>query len=254
MEMPPRIDRFAPDAVFCWPPLIEEDPGYRAEVFSAGEGRKVRKTFLSSEEARRWRADTEAALRDGRLIAVRPVSFRSAAHGFLDGIGDGSIRNRSGDRYKPGAIREYERALRLRLLPAVGPHKLADIRRADLQLLVGRWLAEGLDPSNAARAIYRNAIANEQVAVNPTTGLQLPAVRGRRERAASPSEAAALINALPDRDQALWATFFYAGLRLGEARALRWQDVDLPAGVIRVERGWDPVAGPIGQRAGQGDE
>jgi hypothetical protein len=28
-------------------------------------------------------------------------------------------------------------------------------------------------------------------------------------------------------------------------RALRVDDVDLAAGVIHVERGWDPVAGPI---------
>jgi len=37
----------------------------------------------------------------------------------------------------------------------------------------------------------------------------------------------------------------YAGLRLGELRALRVEDVDLANGVIRVERGWDPVEGEI---------
>jgi site-specific recombinase XerD len=91
-------------------------------------------------------------------------------------------------------IREYERALRLRLLPALRAHKLADIRRSDLQRLVGRRLAEDLDPSTirntiiTARAIYRHAIAADQVTVNPTTGLQLPAVRGKRERVASPAQ------------------------------------------------------------------
>jgi integrase len=233
-------------------------PGYRAEVFSARDGRKLRKTFSTPEDARRWRAGTETAIRDGRLIAKRPLTFRKAAQDFLDGIGDGSIRNRSGDRYKPSAIRSYEIALRTRLVPALGAHKLADIRRADLQRLVARWLADGQGPStirntlNAACAIYRHAVANEQVAVNPTTGLQLPAVRGRRERVVAPFEAAVLIAALPEQDQALWATFFYTGLRLGEARALRWQDVDLAAGVIRVERGWDPVAGPIDPKSSAG--
>jgi integrase len=233
-------------------------PGYRAEVFDARSGRKIRRTFPTPDEAKRWRADTESALRDGRLLANRPVTFRKVADAFLTGIRDGSIRNRSGDPYKPGVIREYERALRLRLLPALGAHKLADIRRADLQRLVGRWLADDLDPSTirntiiTARAIYRHAIATDQVTVNPTTGLALPAVRGKRERVASPREAAALIDALPEQDQALWAAFFYAGLRLGEARALRWQDVDLPAGVIRVERGWDPMAGPIEPKSSAG--
>jgi integrase len=34
----------------------------------------------------------------------------------------------------------------------------------------------------------------------------------------------------------------YAGLRLGELRALRVDDLDLASGVISVERGWDPSA------------
>jgi integrase len=58
----------------------------------------------------------------------------------------------------------------------------------------------------------------------------------------SPNLAAKLLAALPDEDRALWATAFYAGLRRGELLSLRWQDVDLPAGVIRVERAWDPQA------------
>jgi integrase len=56
-----------------------------------------------------------------------------------------------------------------------------------------------------------------------------------------------LIAALPVGERALWATAFYAGLRRGELRALRWSDVDLEAGVIHVCRGWDddPEVGEI---------
>jgi len=50
---------------------------------------------------------------------------------------------------------------------------------------------------------------------------------------------------VPAGDRALWATALYAGLRRGELQALRWTDVDLDAGLIRVERSWDPKAGPI---------
>jgi integrase len=82
--------------------------------------------------------------------------------------------------------------------------------------------------------------------INPTAGLTLPAVRGRRDRIASPTEAAALLAALDnEHDRAVWATALYAGLRLGELQALRAEDVDLPAGVIRVERSWDKVEGEI---------
>jgi integrase len=40
----------------------------------------------------------------------------------------------------------------------------------------------------------------------------------------------------------LWATALYAGLRAGELAALKWEDVDLLKGIIRVDRSYDPKA------------
>jgi integrase len=37
----------------------------------------------------------------------------------------------------------------------------------------------------------------------------------------------------------------YAGLRRGELRAMRWEDVSFDDGVIRVRRSWDDVEGAI---------
>jgi integrase len=55
------------------------------------------------------------------------------------------------------------------------------------------------------RAIFRRALARGEIAVNPTTGLELPAVEGSRDRIASPLEAAALLAALPERDRSRFA-------------------------------------------------
>ena len=84
------------------------------------------------------------------------------------------------------------------------------------------------------RVIYKRALARGEVAVNPTAGLQMPAVRARQDRIASPQECAHLLDALPGRDRALWATAMYAGLRRGELMALRAEDIDLEVGVINV--------------------
>ena len=44
----------------------------------------------------------------------------------------------------------------------------------------------------------------------------------------------------------------YASLRREELRALRWEDVDLASGVIRVRRSWDRVAGEIETKSSAG--
>jgi integrase len=74
--------------------------------------------------------------------------------------------------------------------------------------------------------------------------LRLPAVRGRRDRIVTPEQAAALLDALPDaHDRAMWGTALYAGLRRGELLGLRWEDVDIAGGQVRVERSWDVSEG-----------
>ena len=123
---------------------------------------------------------------------------------------------------------------------ALGHLKLSAVTRNAVQDVVDRLVAEGASAStvrNAVlplRAIYRRAVSRSEVHVNPTEGLTLPAVRGRRDRVARPSEARALIEAAPAADRAVWATALYAGLRRGELAALRWADIDLEAGLVRV--------------------
>jgi integrase len=149
----------------------------------------------------------------------------------------------------PARCAATSKPLRTRILPDLGAAKLSEIGHADVQDFADRLLAQSLDPStirNAVmplRVIYRRAVSRGDVAINPTTGIELPAVRGRRDRIASPEEAAALLDALPEDERALWATALYGGLRRGELMALRWKDVDLGAGLIRVERSYDPKAG-----------
>jgi site-specific recombinase XerC len=65
------------------------------------------------------------------------------------------------------------------------------------------------------RAIYWGALVRGEVAPNPTTALELPSVRGKRDRIVSAEEAARLVAALPEQDRALWRAAFDAGLRLG---------------------------------------
>src|SRR3954454_20010604 len=74
-------------------------PTYQASVWSNREGARIRKTFASAAEARAWRADSQTAIRRGTMRAPSALTMREAADAWLAGATDGSIRNRSGDRY-----------------------------------------------------------------------------------------------------------------------------------------------------------
>ena len=226
-------------------------PTYQAQVYSARDRKTIRKTFRSLADARAWRSEAQAALHRGTLRAPARTTLEQAADQWLRAAEAGIVRTRSGDPYKPSALRAYEQALRTKLLPALGHLKLSGVTRNHVQDLVDRLVAEGHSASttrNAVlplRAVYRRALSRSEVHLNPTEGLALPAVRGRRDRVARPQEARALIDALSQADRAVWATALYAGLRRGELQALRWSDVDFERGVICVERSWDPRAGPV---------
>jgi integrase len=226
-------------------------------VYSKRDGKKIRKTFPTRAAAAVWRSDAQGAVRRNTLRAPVPITVAEAASAWLAGARAGVIRNRSGDVYKPSAIRTYEQGLRLRILPEIGGVKLAEVTRNDLQDLADSLLASGMSPSGVGvtmlplRAICKRAVARGELATNPTVGLEMPAVRGGRDRIASSDECAKLLEALAEKDRPLWATAMYAGLRRGEMMALRIEDIDLATGVIHVRRGWDVKDGEILPKSGK---
>ena len=114
-------------------------PSFEASAYAKRDGKKVRRTFATLTEAKRWRTAMLKVSHDCGLRAPAATTLRDAAEVWLVSAERGAIRTRSGDRYKPSALPGYEQALRLRLLPPLGAHKLTEIGRADLQCLVALW-------------------------------------------------------------------------------------------------------------------
>lgn len=233
-------------------------PSFQAQAWSARDRKPVRKTFPTLAQAKAWRQEAQVALRRGTLNAPVKVSVREAAKEWLAEAERGVVRTRSGDQYKPSALRSYRQVLHRTILPELGHLRLSALTRGRLQDLIDRMVGEGLGPSTVRntvlplRAIYRRALLRGVVVQNPTLGLSLPAHRPKRDRIARPAEADALLRVLPDSDRALWATALYAGLRRGELQALRWGDVDLEQGVLRIEHSFDHVAGLIAPKSRAG--
>lgn len=235
-------------------------PRYQVQVWSRRDRRRLSRTFGKLAEAKTWKRDAEHAISAGVLVASGSggQTVRQAGDALIASMRDGVVRTRSGRRYKPSAVRTFESNLALHVYPALGAQALRDVRRGDVQRVADRLLASGRSPSTVRnalmplRVIYRRALALEDVSVNPTARLDLPAVEGARERVATPAEAEALIEALPAGQRALWATAFYAGLRRGELMALRIDDIDLEKNVIHIRRSWDRVDGEIDLKSARG--
>ena len=99
-------------------------PGYRVAAYDAISKRKVSKTFRTLGAARRWRAAAQTQTAKGVRLAGTAQTLRDAADAFVGGIATGAIRTKAGERYKPSVVREYERSLRLHVLPTLGGAKL----------------------------------------------------------------------------------------------------------------------------------
>ena len=233
-------------------------PSYQAQVWSAKEHKTIRKTFRDLADARAWRQDSQVALRKGLLRSPSHTTLSEAAAEWLTAAKTGLVRTRSGETYKPSAIRAYCQALNHRALPQLGSKRLTAISHTMLQDFADRLAADGLSPSSIRntlmplRAIFRRAHRRGEVATNPTLNLALPAVRGTRDRVAAPNEVAPLLDTLTPADRAIYATAIYAGLRAGELQALLWDDIDLDRNLIHVRRNWDRQEGFVEPKSRSG--
>ncbi len=159
-------------------------PTYQAHVWDDAHKKRIRKTFPTQAAARTWRQDALIVLRNGGFTA-RPTKPTLAVYApsWLTGAQDGTIANNRGERYKPSALRGYERALRLRVLPKLGHLRLDEITRNDVQDLADEMAAQGLTRStiqntlNPLQAIYRRAVRRNVVDTNPTADVELPRER-----------------------------------------------------------------------------
>ena len=103
----------------------------------------------------------------------------------------------------------------------------------------------GLSPRTIqyTRAILRRALGQALkwglVTRNVATLVDPPSVPRAEFRALTPQEARCFLDAVQgDRLEALYTVAVALGLRQGEALGLRWEDVDLDRGELRVGARW----------------
>jgi hypothetical protein len=131
-------------------------PRWEAWVYSRKDHAKFRRSFAEYWEAKAWRHEQLELARNGLVCAPSRRTLADVAGCWIMLARRGRIRNRSGRRYKPSALRTIEQDLRLYLIPALSERPLAAVSRADLQRLV-------VLPTDLANATDRWPVAERGV-------------------------------------------------------------------------------------------
>lgn len=145
------------------------------------------------------------------------------------------------------AASNYRAVIRLYVLPQIGSHRLNALRPHHLVDAYRRLLHGGgrggrpLSPTSV-RTVHRvlskalaDAVRDSLLARNPAANVPLPRqVKAELQVWSKAQIAQFLPVAAADRLYAAWALALLCGLRRGELAGLRWQDVDLEAGTVRI--------------------
>ncbi len=137
----------------------------------------------------------------------------------------------------------YEQFVRVHLTPALGKIKLAKLTPAHVRGLYRDKLDSGLAPRTvlhihrALSKALKQAAADGLIPRNPAAPVKPPQPRREEIRPLNREQVRALFEAArEDRLEALYIVAVTAGLRRGELQELKWEDVDLEAGVLQVRR------------------
>jgi integrase len=144
-------------------------------------------------------------------------------------------------------LADYRRTLRRDAIPFFGTIRLVDVEPRTVKRYAAHVAARGVSHSTVrlalapVRALFATALEDGLIRVNPTLGVRVPKLDRVDEdektiRALSEDELRALLAAVDDRHRLLVEFLAQTGLRISEALALQWRDVDLGQGRVHVRR------------------
>ncbi len=153
---------------------------------------------------------------------------------------------------KPRTLHSYGQTLRLHLLPTFGPSQVRHLHKGRIRAFLAEKLASGLKRNSVRvihatlRAMLNSAGDDGVIVANPADKLgrhlRLTSSASDRQKdikAFNREQLARFLGATLEARPRYYPLFFTlarTGLRIGEAFALRWEDLDLANREIRIER------------------
>src|SRR5712691_3008987 len=214
-------------------------------IYPRGDGRWVsylrmpdgRKKFFSGrtrDAVKERLAEAQRQMQVGRLVFGRDQTVAQYLERWLTDAVVHSVR--------PKTYLNYELCVR-RLLPHVGRVRLRVLAPEHIQHALGKLLDRGLSARTVRqvhmvlRCSLKQAVLWRLLASNPSAAVKPPRAERKEMRTLTEHEVHRLLAATSGtRHHSLWIFLVTTGVRLGEALALRWSDLDSAGASVMIRR------------------
>jgi integrase len=143
----------------------------------------------------------------------------------------------------PRTYHNYRLQIRRHIVPAFGSIKLSKPTAYHIQTLYAQKLRDGLKPASVRyiHAVLHRALEQavrfSMIPFNPATRVDPPKVRQEEITPLDSEQARRFLGAAKgEKFEALYVLSITTGVRMGESLGLKWSDIDLDAGTLRVNR------------------
>ncbi|MGO8873688.1 MAG: tyrosine-type recombinase/integrase [Acidimicrobiales bacterium] len=146
---------------------------------------------------------------------------------------------------RPRTLQENERKIEKRIRPALGDVRLSKLDAALLDSTYRAWLDDGLSPATVHKyhcilsAALRQAVKWGYIDVAPTARATPPRVPRPTMKVPTPEQLSQLVKTAERMDPVIASAIALAaltGARRGELIALKWSDLDLVTGRVRISK------------------
>ncbi|MBD7966248.1 site-specific integrase [Fictibacillus norfolkensis] len=186
----------------------------------------------------------EREIENGTFTKESSMPFETFAHDWLKSYGP---------KVKISSVRARDKEMK-HFISVWGPYPIKNITKKMYQDRINELSAK-YSPNYMSgihacgRMIFRHAVDLGLMKINPTENIHLPKPKAKVEdlenkeeeyKFLEKEELAAFLNLSNtdglEMDQLVFTTLSYTGLRIGELLALKWADVDLGQGKLRVTK------------------